>query len=179
MIDFFKTLLGNYESLNDFLWQILLVSFFFFLINLVLNNLIFDIACLIIYSGTISAVLLYFKSPENPPPVEDVLKTYPNVFITLFILYLLYYFYFRKLVETSNNISESDFEGREGTVITPIVPFKYGEIGVRINSQLVPCTAILLNNEDAEIPKGAKVTVVKFENNIASVKRISDEKGEM
>lgn len=149
----------------------LIATILFFLINIFINNLFFDILCGIVFSVTTTSIIqiknnnLNFKS--------DFYKLLIPIMIVYFIVYILFYIYFIRFAESSNTFSKDMIEGEIAKVCLTIPEKGVGEITLTMGFQTLnyPARIFIKDNnlEIKEIKQNTKVLIVEFKEDTAYV----------
>lgn len=158
------TQLGNVFAIS------LAISVIFFIINVFINDVFFDLICGLTYSVLFGSTIGLFLGETT---LTDNVYVYVYVYTTIFFgLYLLFMFitykYISKMAEQSNTINKKDFEGEIATVVTTIPENGMGEVLITASMQKVAMPAKIYrdsNTLDLEsIAQGQKVLVITSDN---------------
>lgn len=142
------------------------VSIIFFIINVFINDVFFDLICGLTYSilfGSTIGLLL------GETELTDIIYIYTSVFFGLYLFFMfITYKYINKMAEQSNTINKKDFEGEIATVITTIPDKGMGEVLITASMQKVAMPAKIYRDSNTSnitsIAQGEKVLVITSNN---------------
>lgn len=155
-----NTQLGNIFLIS------LSVSVIFFIINIFINDVFFDLLCGLTYSILFGSTIGLFLGETK---LTDNIYIYASIFFGLYLFFMfITYNYINKMAEQSNNINKKDFEGEIATVITTIPDKGMGEVLITASMQKVAMPAKIYrdsnNSEITTIAQGEKVLVITSDN---------------
>lgn len=154
------TQLGNVFAIS------LAISVIFFIINVFINDVFFDLICGLTYSVLFGSTIGLFLGETT---LTDNVYVYTTIFFVLYLLFMfITYKYISKMAEQSNTINKKDFEGEIATVVTTIPENGMGEVLITASMQKVAMPAKIYrdsNTLDLEsIAQGQKVLVITSDN---------------
>lgn len=154
------TQLGNVFAIS------LAISVIFFIINVFINDVFFDLICGLTYSVLFGSTIGLFLGETT---LTDNVYVYTTIFFGLYLLFMfITYKYISKMAEQSNTINKKDFEGEIATVVTTIPENGMGEVLITASMQKVAMPAKIYrdsNTLDLEsIAQGQKVLVITSDN---------------
>lgn len=142
------------------------VSIIFFIINVFINDVFFDLICGLTYSILFGSTIGLFLGEIE---LTDIIYIYTSVFFGLYLFFMfITYKYINKMAEQSNTINKKDFEGEIATVITTIPDKGMGEVLITASMQKVAMPAKIYRDSNTSnitsIAQGEKVLVITSNN---------------
>lgn len=142
------------------------VSIIFFIINVFVNDVFFDLICGLTYSILFGSTIGLFLGETE---LTDIIYIYTSVFFGLYLFFMfITYKYINKMAEQSNTINKKDFEGEIATVITTIPDKGMGEVLITASMQKVAMPAKIYRDSNTSnitsIAQGEKVLVITSNN---------------
>ena len=159
-------------ALIDLLFLSLVISIVFFCINLMINNLFFDLICGFVYCLFFSSLIGIIKKDTSLG--YDFLISFIILFSLYLIITILSYVFLKKYAEQSNTINQKSFEGKIGTVITSIPNSGFGEVLLSSSMQKIATPAKIYSNVVSDfpdgIPQGTEILVINsFDSHVEVV----------